>query len=96
MLYLVKMTLSLPPDLDEELLARLRRDERERALEVQREGRWPHLWRVAGRTENYSVFDVGDHEELHAILASLPLFPYMDVTVTPLCQHPSSLAAAAG
>jgi muconolactone D-isomerase len=38
------------------------------------------------------VFDVSDGEELHALLMSLPLFPYMDIRVTALCRHPSALA----
>lgn len=39
------------------------------------------------------LFDVADHDELHTILTGLPLFPYLDVRVTPLAQHPSALAA---
>ena len=31
------------------------------------------------------------HDELHAILTSLPLFPFMTMKVTPLCRHPSSI-----
>jgi muconolactone D-isomerase len=30
---------------------------------------------------------------LHELLTSLPLFPYMDVEVTPLAVHPSALEA---
>ncbi|MFL6183241.1 MAG: muconolactone Delta-isomerase family protein, partial [Actinomycetes bacterium] len=29
--------------------------------------------------------------ELHAILSGLPLFPFMDMTVTPLARHPSAM-----
>lgn len=93
MLYLVKMTVLLPASLNPERADELRRAEKERALELQRDGRWRHLWRVVGRYENYSVFDVGDHDELHALLSALPLFPYMDVHVTALAQHPSALEA---
>ena len=46
---------------------------------------------MAGRYANVSVLDVADHDELHAILSSLPLFPFMDVTVTPLARHPSAI-----
>lgn len=28
-----------------------------------------------------------------SILTALPLFPYLEITVTPLATHPSSLAA---
>lgn len=93
MLSLVRMTVRLPHDLDPDLAGELKRTEKQRALELQRDGRWVHLWRVVGRYENYSVFDVADHDELHALLSSLPLFPYMDIEVTPLAEHPSALVA---
>jgi muconolactone D-isomerase len=50
-----------------------------------------HLWRVAGRYANVSVFDVGSPDELHELLSSLPLFPYIDAHVTALARHPSKL-----
>ncbi len=50
-----------------------------------------HLWRIAGQYANVSVFDVADHDELHAILSGLPLFPFMEMTVTPLARHPSAI-----
>jgi muconolactone D-isomerase len=95
-LYLVRMRVDLPHDLDPDRAEELKRTEKERALALQRDGRWVHLWRVAGRYENYSVFDVADHDELHALLMSLPLFPFMDVSVTALAQHPSALSAQDG
>ena len=67
-------------------------DEKARAGDLQRQGKWRHLWRVAGRYANISVFDVADHDELHAILSSLPLFPFMDITVTAIARHPSAIA----
>lgn len=69
----------------------LRARERERAAELQRQGKWRHLWRVAGRYANVSIFDVEGAEQLHALLTSLPLFPFMQIEVTALCRHPSSI-----
>lgn len=89
MLFHVQMDVRLPHDLagaDE-----LKRLERERAQELQRLGKWRHLWRIAGRYANVSIFDVRDAQELHDILSTLPLFPFMDVAVSPLCRHPSSI-----
>lgn len=94
MLYLVSMTVRLPRDLDPGEVEELKAREKERALHLQRQGRWVHLWRVAGRYQNYSIFDVSDHDELHTVLLSLPLFPYMDVEVTALAHHPSALPAS--
>lgn len=92
MLFHVQMTLTIPPDMDPDRVAGIRAAEQERALELQRQGRLLHLWRVVGRREVYSVFDVASNDELHQVLADLPLFPYMDMTVVPLGLHPSSLA----
>ena len=46
---------------------------------------------MVGAYSNLSIFDVADNEELHQLLWNLPLFPYMDVTVTPLAEHPSAI-----
>lgn len=91
MLYLVRMIVDLPHDLNPQKAKDLKTAERERCQELQRSGEWAHIWRVAGRYENYSVFDVDSHARLHEILSELPLFPFMDVDVTPLAPHPSTL-----
>jgi muconolactone D-isomerase len=88
------MDVSIPYDVDPSHADTLKADEKARAQELQRAGKWVHLWRVAGRYANVSVFDVTDHDELHTILSSLPLFPFMDITVTPLARHPSAIAQA--
>ncbi|HZD65334.1 MAG TPA: muconolactone Delta-isomerase [Acidimicrobiales bacterium] len=93
MRYLVHMVVRLPETMDPATAAELRAKEKARALEIQRSGVWPHLWRVVGQVANYSVFDVSSHEELHGLLTSLPLFPYMEVEVVPLATHPSALEA---
>lgn len=92
MLYHVKMDVRIPHDADPGVLDRLKADEKARAQELQRAGTWLHLWRIAGQYANVSVFDVGSHDELHAILSTLPLFPFMAIEVTPLAHHPSAIA----
>lgn len=93
MLFHVEMDVRLPPDMPAERANELKSTERARAEELQRSGKWRHLWRVAGRYANVSVFDVADPAELHELLSSLPLFPFMKITVTALCRHPSSIHA---
>ena len=46
---------------------------------------------MAGRYANVSIFDVEGADELHQILSTLPLFPFMQIEVTALCRHPSSI-----
>lgn len=93
MLFHVRMDVHLPPDLDQAAREKLVAAEKDRALEIQRAGTWVHLWRIVGQYANISIFDVDSPAELHDILTSLPLFPYMRIEVTPLTQHPSDLAA---
>ena len=91
MLFHVHMDVRVPRDLDTEALKKLQEHEHERAKELQLQGKWTHLWRVAGKLSNISVFDVEDPAELHEVLNSLPLYPFMEIEVTPLCKHPGSL-----
>ena len=93
MLFHVRMDVAIPRDLDPEERDRLVATEKARALELQRSGTWVHLWRVVGQFSNISVFDVPSGDDLHQILWKLPLFPFMTITVTPLTEHPSALAA---
>ena len=96
MLFAVRMDVDLPAGMDaggrEELLAR----EKAYSQQLQRAGKWPHIWRLVGRYANLSVFDVESNDELHEILWGLPLFPYMDIEVTPLAAHPSDIHAGPG
>lgn len=92
MLFLVHMEVALPPDMPVAQADEIKARERAYAQELQRDGRWVHLWRIVGRYANASVFDVASGDELHELLSSLPLFPYMDITVTALARHPSAIA----
>jgi muconolactone D-isomerase len=91
MLFHVRMNVNLPMAMPPEQAAQLKRDEKELAQRLQREGKWRHLWRIAGQYANVSIFDVGSVDELHALLTALPLFPYMQIEVMPMCRHPSSV-----
>jgi len=91
MLFHVRMEVRLPPDMPAEQANDIKTREKELAQALQRQGKWPHLWRVAGRYANISILDCVDADDLHATLSSLPLFPYMDIEVTPLARHPSAI-----
>ncbi|OXM49361.1 muconolactone delta-isomerase [Amycolatopsis thailandensis] len=92
MLYHVRMYVRLPPDLDPADRADIIAREMAYSQKLQREGKWPQLWRIAGEYANFSILDVAGHDELHTLLSGLPLFPYMDIEVTPLAAHPSKIA----
>lgn len=92
---MAQMQIHMPRELAPADLERLKQSERERAQQIMRAGKWPHLWRVAGRFANVSIFDVDSIDELHTLICSLPMFPYMDITITPLAAHPSALSPSA-
>jgi len=92
MLFHVTMTVRIPLDADPDKIRQLSEREHERAADLQRQGKWLHLWRVVGKYANVSIFKVESPMELQEILESLPLHPYMKAEVTALCRHPGSLA----
>ena len=91
MLVLVRMDVHIPHDLPTEQANEIKAREKAYSQELQRDGRWPHIWRVVGEYANYSVFDVASNDELHQLLQGLPLFPFMKISVTPLAKHPSAI-----
>ncbi len=91
MLFHVRMDVNIPSEMPEEKASKIKQVEKEYAQKLQEQGKWRHLWRIAGQYANISIFDVSDVDELHQILSSLPLFPYMQIEVMPICRHPSSV-----
>ncbi len=91
MLYLVRMDVKIPDSLPKSEIEKIKLTEKEYSQNLQRAGKWLHLWRVVGEYANYSIFDVQSNDELHEILSGLPLFPFMKIAVTPLAKHPSKI-----
>ena len=91
MLFHVRMDVNLPPDMPKDVADQIKSREKAYSQELQTSGKWRHIWRIAGEYANYSIFDVESNAELHDMIIALPLFPYMKISVTPLCRHPSSV-----
>lgn len=91
MLFKVEMVVNIPTTLDKEQAEELKAREKKYSQDLQHAGKWRHIWRIAGKFENISIFDVKDNTELHEILTGLPLYPYMTMNIQPLCRHPSSI-----
>ena len=91
MLFHVRMDVNLPATMPEDQAAALKATEKAMSQRLQDSGKWRHLWRIAGQYANVSVFDVDSIDELHTLLTALPLFPYMQIELMPLCRHPSSI-----
>ncbi len=71
-----------------EEISRLRAGERARAMELRAAGHLKRLWRVPGRNATVGLYEAADATELHDLVVSLPMWPYMDVHVEALAQHP--------
>ncbi|QKN81554.1 muconolactone Delta-isomerase [Scandinavium goeteborgense] len=91
MLFKVEMQVNIPSSLPKAQADEIKAKEKAYSQQLQRDGKWPHIWRVVGQYANVSIFDVADNQELHTLLTALPLYPYMEISVQPLCEHPSSI-----
>lgn len=91
MLFLARMDVQFPPHLNPQEVERLQRLETEYSQAIQQDGRLTAIWRVVGEYANYSVFDIESNDELHRILSSFPMYPYLKIKVTPLATHPNSI-----
>ena len=84
---LVAVDIALPPDLESDRRAALVKAEFDRGSELARAGMVRAVWRVPGRLANRAIWSAPDATALHEALISLPMWPYMDVQVTPLARH---------
>ena len=87
MLFMAEMEVALPPDMDPAVADDLKAREKAICQALQRDGRWPHLWRVAGRYANVSVFDVG--------IARRAARAAQRAAAVPVHGHPGDRAGAA-
>lgn len=47
--------------------------------------------RSSTHTRRYSVFNVETNDELHTILGGFPMYPYLNIKVTPVATYPNSI-----
>lgn len=95
MLFLLRIDVSLPPDMPQAEKDKLRERENARALELVDKGVMVRIWRIVGRVANFSLWQAESLEALHDAVGSLPMFPYMKVDVTPVINHPVTEACEA-
>jgi muconolactone D-isomerase len=87
--FLVRIEVRWPPDGDPKRKEALVEAESRRAKELAAEGTILRLWRIPGRWANWGLWSAADATALHAAIASLPLFPWLDADVHPLGAHPN-------
>ena len=64
------------------------------AKELARQGHLLRLWQLPGAGRALGLWRAQDPGQLQAIVASLPLGPWMTTDITPLTAHPSDPAGA--
>lgn len=87
--FLVKIDVSLPPNTEPARRDALVAAEAERAKELAELGVIYRLWRIPGRWSNVGIWRAADATQLHQAISSLPLYPWLNVEVTALAQHPN-------
>ena len=93
MLFMLKIVVNLPPAMPQAAKDVLRERENARATELINAGTMVRIWRIVGRVANFSLWHADTLEDLHAVLMSMPMFPYMEIDVTPLIDHPVTQVA---
>jgi muconolactone D-isomerase len=86
--FLVNIKVAWPPDGDEARKAELTMQEGVRAGELAEAGTLVRLSRIPGSWANVGIWQAPDATLLHEAIASLPLYPWLEVSVTPLANHP--------
>ena len=86
--FLVRARNRLPRDFPAHLREEMRTGERAIAARWRAEGMLQRLWRVPGRTDWVGLYTADDATVLHDALATLPMYPWLEITVEPLATHP--------
>jgi muconolactone D-isomerase len=85
--FLVQIQVHFPPEMTADQLADIMERETVRGRELQAAGTIVRIWRVAGKRANVGIWKADTGDELHAALTSLPAFPWLELSVTPLATH---------
>ena len=88
MLFFIYFEVSVPPDTPEEVKDQVRQAEHARAFELIAAGKIRRIWRPVGTADTCCIWEADNLEELHTAVRTLPLYPYMKLSVTPLVEHP--------
>ncbi|GAB7184658.1 muconolactone delta-isomerase [Kitasatospora sp. Ki12] len=88
--FLVEITTTVPDGTAPAEVDRRRAAEAVRARELAAAGHLARLWRPVGELRSIGLWRAADERELHdEVLGTLPLRPWMTLTVTALEPHPN-------
>jgi muconolactone delta-isomerase len=90
--FLVTFTLAVPPGTPDQTVQDAKAHEAQAAHDLIGRGHLLRLWALPGAGRTLGLYQARDAAQMEAILASLPLAPWMTVDTTPLSWHPSDPA----
>lgn len=93
-MFLVRMDLKFPADfppfaVPESAVEGLYADEAKSAKPYLESGQMSRVFRVPGTRNHVALWDVADVQVIHDAYTRFPMFPWMTVTVEPLCTNPN-------
>jgi muconolactone D-isomerase len=95
--YLVDFTITVPDGTAPSELEDRTAREGARLAELAAQGHALRVWKPLpedGRLRALGLYRAADDRELRTILESLPLYPWMEISVAPLAEHPNDPAPA--
>jgi muconolactone delta-isomerase len=90
--FLVTFILAVPPGTPDQTVQDTKAREAQAAHDLVGQGHLLRLWALPGAGRTLGLYRARDAAQMEAILASLPLAPWMTVDTTPLSPHPSDPA----
>lgn len=94
--FLTNMVTEVPEGTDEATVEETKVREAKNSAALASQGHLLRLWKppvVPGEWRSLGLWQADDEEQLKAIMATMPLHPWMTVEVTPLTPHPSDPGA---
>ena len=96
--FLVEFIITIPGDEPQPEIEQRMAGETTRVAELAAQGHAVRVWKPLpedGRRRALGLYRAASGEELEAILDSLPLRPWMEISVTALAEHPNDPARSA-
>jgi muconolactone delta-isomerase len=90
--FLVTFTLAVPPGTPDQTVQDAKAREAQAAHDLAGQGHLLRLWALPGAGRTLGLYQARNAAQMEAILAALPLAPWMTVDTTPLSPHPSDPA----
>ena len=96
--YLIEFIITIPDDAPQPEIEQRQAGETTRVAELAAQGHALRVWTPLpedGRKRALGLYRAASDQELEAILGSLPLRPWMEISVTALAEHPNDPARSA-